>query len=308
MAISSSIRTPGLIFLLLLALAGSGARGAAATALDSAPPNRVTIITDSVGGVLSWVTTARGNFARGLDLHLEAKSCRKLVDPGCPAPGEGDLHPMSALDTIRQLGDQLGPTVVIDVGYNDFWNLYADGIDEVMEALVAVGVPHVVWVTLEEFRDPWIGINKAIRAAPTRWKQLTVADWAAYASADKPWFSDGVHMNSEGGLRFADFLRPYVLEACGEPCAPPPPPEFATTWLPLARNGKPYSFTLSVEGGAPPLTWSVTGLPRGLHLSSLGRLSGTPRAAGLFPLTFRLRDSWDQEATVELPLRVRRRA
>jgi hypothetical protein len=165
-AISSSTRSLCLVFLLLLALAGSSARGAAATALDSAPPNRVTIITDSVGGVLSWVTTARENLARGLDLDLEAKSCRKLVDPGCA--GDGDPHPMSALDTIRELVGQVGPTVVIDVGYNDSWSLYAAGLDKVMEALFAVGVRHVVWVTLEEVRDPWIGINKTIRAAPTR--------------------------------------------------------------------------------------------------------------------------------------------
>ena len=294
-----------LILLLLLALTGSGTTSAAENALDS-PPNRVTLITDSVGGVLSWVTQAREKFARGLDLDLETKSCRKLVDPGCPQ--QGDPHPASALDTIQELGSQIGPTVVIDVGYNDLWSTYGDELDRVMKELVAVGVQHVVWVTLEEFRDPWIGINKAIRAAPERWTQLIVADWAP-AAADKPtWFYDGVHMNWEGGFAFADFLRPYVLEACGEPCAPPPPLEIATTWLPLARRGKQYSFTLSAQGGAPPLNWSVIGLPRGLHLNSVGRLTGTPRSAGVSLLTFRLRDSSDQEATVDLLLRVRRRA
>lgn len=304
MAIRASTRLLCLSFLLLLALAGSGTTSAAATALDS-PPNRVTLITDSVGGVLSWVTQAREKFARGLDLDLETKSCRKLVDPGCPQ--EGDPHPPSALETIQGLGGQIGPTVVIDVGYNDLWSTYGDELDEVMKALVAVGVQHVVWVTLEEFRDPWIGINKAIRVAPTRWSQLIVADWA-HAAADKPtWFYDGVHMNWEGGFGFADFLRPYVLEACGEPCAPPPPLEIATAQLPIARRGKPYSATVVVRGGAPPLTWSVIGLPRGLHLNGEGRISGTPRAVGVFGLTVRLRDSWEQEATVDLLLRVRRR-
>lgn len=307
MAIRASTRLLCLIFLLLLAPAGSGSTSAAANTLDS-PPNRVTIITDSVGGVLSWVTQAQENFARGLDLDLRAKSCRKLVDPGCPAPGEGDLHPASALDTIQELGGEIGRTVVIDVGYNDSWSSYSDGLDKVMKALVDVGVQHVVWVTLEEFRDPWIGINKAIRAAPERWNQLIVADWA-HASADKPtWFGDGVHMNSEGGFAFADFLRPYVLQACGEPCAPPPPLGIATAQLPMARRGRPYSATVVARGGAPPLTWSVVGLPRGLHLNAVGRISGTPRAAGVSMLTFRLHDSWDQEATVNLLLRVRRRA
>jgi hypothetical protein len=62
------------------------------------------------------------------------------------------------------------------------------------------------------------------------------------------------------------------------------------------------------RGGAPPLTWSVLGLPRGLHLNDVGRISGIPRAAGVSMVTFRLRDSRDQEATLNLLLGVRKRA
>lgn len=293
------------VFLLLLALAGSGSGTAAPNVLES-PQNRVTLITDSVAGILYWVPEARAKFARGLDVDLQNKGCRQLVGPGCPQPGEP--HPPSALATIQELGSQIGPTVVIEVGYNDLWSSYGNNLDTVMKALVAVGVQHVVWVTLEEFRDPWIEINKAIRAAPERWSQLTVADWAVEAANNPTWFYDGVHMNSEGGFAFADFLRRYVLEACGEPCAPPPPLEIVTARLPLARVGKPYGVTVLTRGGAPPLGWSVIGLPRGLHLNDVGRISGTPRAAGVSMLTFRLRDSSDQEATVNLILRVRRRA
>jgi hypothetical protein len=296
---------PCLVILLLLALAGSANGSASPNVLES-PHNRVTLISDSVAGVLYWVPPARDELARGLDLDLQNKGCRKLVDPGCPQPGEP--HPPSVLATIEELGGQIGPTVVIDVGYNDLWSTYGDELDTVMKALVAVGVQHVVWVTLEEFRDPWIGINKAIRVAPKRWSQLIVADWAP-AAADKPtWFYDGVHMNWEGGFAFADFLRPYVLQACGEPCAPPPPLEVVTARLPSARVGKPYGVTVLTRGGALPLRWSVLGLPRGLHLNDVGRISGIPRAAGVSMLTFRLRDSRDQEATVNLLLGVQKRA
>lgn len=300
MAVSSSAR---LAVLAVLALAGLGT-GAAASAVDTAPANRVTVITDSVGGVLYWVTKARENLGRGLDLDLETKTCRKLVGLGCPA--YGDPNPASALETIQTLGPQLGPTVVIDVGYNDFAGVYAAELDQVMEALVAAGVEHVVWVTLEEVQDTWVRINAEIRAAPKRWPQLIVADWAM-ASAGKPWFNDGVHMNYEGGLAFAEFLRPYVLDACGEPCAPPPPLGIVTARLPVAREGRPYAFTLSGRGGAPPLRWSVLGLPRGLHLSAIGRITGVPRAAGMSRLTLTLRDSWDQDTSVGLLLRVRGR-
>src|SRR5262245_4939564 len=294
-----------LVFLLLLALAGSGSGSAAPNGLES-PQNRVTLISDSVAGVLYWVPAARARFARGFDLDLESIGCRKLVDPGCPQPGEP--HPPSVLATIGAFGSQISPTVVIDVGYNDLWHSYGDNLDTVMKALVAAGVQHIVWVTLEEFQAPWIEINKAIRAAPERWSQLIVADWALVAAKNPTWFYDGVHMDSEGGLAFADFLRPYVLQACGEPCAPPPPLEVVTARLPLARVGKPYGVTVLTRGGTPPLGWSVIGLPRGLHLNDVGRISGTPRAAGLSMLTFRLRDSRDQAATVDLLLRVRRRA
>ena len=61
-----------------------------------------------------------------------------------------------------------------------------------------------------------------IRAAPARWPQLTVADWAPVA-AGQPWFVDDAHMNYAGAVAFGAFLRPFVLDACGAPCAPPPP-------------------------------------------------------------------------------------
>ena len=286
--------------LTVLALAAAGT-GASANAADSVPPNRVTVITDSVGGVLFWVAKAREELARGLDFDLETKTCRKLVDPGCPA--YGDPAPPSALETIRSLGPQLGPTVVIDVGYNDQADIYGAHLDEVMQALLATGVQHVVWVTLEEAQESWARINAQIRAAPARWSQFVVADWAL-ASAGKPWFSDGVHMTYEGGLAFAEFLRPFVLDACGQPCAPPPPLEIATVRLPAGREGKPYAITLSGRGGVPPYRWSVTGLPRGLHLSVDGRMTGVPRAEGASRVMLRLRDAWGEEDAVGLVLRV----
>ena len=91
-----------------------------------------------------------------------------------------------------------------------------------MRALVAAGVQHVVWVTLEETQGVWKATNEVIRAAPTRWPQITVADWAPVA-AGQPWLVDNAHMNYEGAVAFGAFLRPFVLDACGAPCAIPPP-------------------------------------------------------------------------------------
>ncbi|PWU22629.1 MAG: hypothetical protein C5B48_09870 [Candidatus Rokuibacteriota bacterium] len=294
------MRKLGVLTLLVLTAVVGGSSGAST---GQAPQNHVTMITDSVGGVLFWVTEARKELARGLDLDLETKTCRKLVVPGCPA--YGDPAPQSVLDTVRALGDNVGPTVVIDVGYNDQADVYAAGLDEVMQALIAAGAQHVVWVTLEEAQESWADINVQIHAASQRWPQLTVADWAV-ASAGKPWLSDGVHMTYEGGIEFAHFLRPFVLAACGQPCAPPPPLQIATTTLPKGRSGHRYAAAVTAQGGAPPYRWSVIGLPRGLHLSGTGHIAGVPRAAGESRLSLRVRDTWEDEAAVTVFLRVRR--
>jgi hypothetical protein len=274
-----------------------------ASSADAVPANRVTVITDSVGGVLYWATEARVRFARGLDLDLETKTCRKLVDVGCPA--YDDPAPPSALQTILSLGADIGPTVVIDVGYNDRADVYGEQLDEVMRALLSVGVRHIVWVTLVEARASWASINIQIRAAPKRWSELTVADWALAADG-KPWFVDGVHMTAEGGLAFAEFLRPFALQACGQPCAPPPPLEIATMRLAPGQERRRYAVALSARGGVPPYRWSVTGLPARLRMTVDGRISGTPITDGVSRVRLLLQDSWDDESVLELALRVRR--
>ena len=187
-----------------------------AHAASGAVSSRVTVVTDSVGGILHYPGGGGAALGRGIDLDVEAKVCRRLVTMGCQ-PDVGSLPPPSALETINALGPQIGSTVVIDVGYNDNAASYGADLDETMTALDAAGVRHVVWVTLSETQSGWIQIDDAIRAAPARWPQLVVADWAAY-SAGQPWFVDLAHLNVAGGLALANFLRPFVLRACGAAC------------------------------------------------------------------------------------------
>jgi hypothetical protein len=224
-------RSTGLVALAVVVLGLTQAAAPARTAGGpvTAPLPRVTLITDSVGGVLFWAADARAELAQGLDLRLETKTCRKLVATGCFAYGE---TPPSALETIQALGAELGPLVVIDVGYNDRPDDYGAGLDSVMQALLAAGVKQVIWVTLEETEDVWVENNAIIRDAPKRWPQLVVADWAPVAAANPSWFVDLAHMNGEGGLGFARFLRPIILTTCGPPCAPPAPATAQATMLP----------------------------------------------------------------------------
>jgi hypothetical protein len=255
-------RTPTFLVVFAVALAAAAARPSEPAAQPPPPAPRVTVITDSVGGALFWATGARDELAAGLDLRLEAETCRKLVAPGCYAY---DRVPTSALDTIVALGPQLGAVVVLDVGYNDVLSEYVDGLDTVMSALAAFGVKHVVWVTLSEvLENPWARMNAAIRAAPARWSQLVVADWAPVAAQDPSWFVDGIHMNELGAVAFARFLRLAVLEACGADCEPRAaatmlPPVIGTRGATLRWRGdeRAGTYDLAVEraGG----TWRRVG-------------------------------------------------
>ena len=55
--------------------------------------------------------------------------------------------------------------------------------------------------------------------------------------------------------------------------------------------GTAASLQLSATGGTAPYTWTATGLPTGLSISSGGLISGTPSAAGTFNVTATAKDS-----------------
>lgn len=45
-----------------------------------------------------------------------------------------------------------------------------------------------------------------------------------------------------------------------------------------ATNGVPFFYMMEAQGGLPPYTWSITGLPAGLTADSAGVITGTPNA------------------------------
>jgi hypothetical protein len=103
-------------------------------------------------------------------------------------------------------------------------------------------------------------------------------------------------------------LQPGVVEGPGvtvPPAGPPagaPAPFVPDTTLPVAPAlrwpdslpagmvGVPYSFMIKVEGAPPPVLFSLSAgsLPSGLRLDPSGLISGTPTAAGKFPLLVQL--------------------
>lgn len=67
-----------------------------------------------------------------------------------------------------------------------------------------------------------------------------------------------------------------------------------TSGVPTATGtvGTAYpSFQFTATGGTTPYTWTATGLPAGLTLSTAGLLSGTPTAGGSFNVTVTVTDS-----------------
>jgi hypothetical protein len=66
----------------------------------------------------------------------------------------------------------------------------------------------------------------------------------------------------------------------------------ATKLLPTATVGHAYRAKIKILGGAGGLQWSARGAPAGVRINAVtGRLSGSPRAAGAFRVTVRVRDA-----------------
>jgi hypothetical protein len=77
-----------------------------------------------------------------------------------------------------------------------------------------------------------------------------------------------------------------------------------TGTLPAATAGVSYSGSFTAAGGVAPYTYSATGLPTGLTLSSSGVLSGTPSIAGSYTITVTAKDANSLTGTAAFPLSV----
>jgi hypothetical protein len=114
---------------------------------------------------------------------------------------------------------------VVDVGYNETALYYGNAMATVVQALLARGVDHVVWVELRKQTDNYREIDDAIEAQARRFPQVQVADWDAASKGHDDWFNDdGLHLKAAGAVGLALFVRPFVFAACGNACQPPAAP------------------------------------------------------------------------------------
>jgi hypothetical protein len=253
------------------------------------PLERVTVIGDSIATAMEYDPTAGPILAGGVDLDLQLAVCRRLVGDSCPYQG---LHPPTLVALLPSI--QLGSTVVVEVGYNDFEDTFADSVETALQALDSAGAVHILWLTLRAERQSYLHMNDIIRAAAERHPEMTVVDWNLYSRSHPEWFqTDGLHLTDLGAIAMATLLH-RSLDELGIVALPPVrPPTIVTKTLPAARVGRRYIARLTASGGALPIHWIQTAgaIPVGLHFRGDGRLTGTPRAAGRRTFTLRVTDA-----------------
>ena len=195
----------------LLAISAVAAAAIGVGTAGGAPGDRVqaTFVGDSVSASIVYFPSAQSRLERGLEVTLDLKVCRRLVQPSCSFHGS---TPTTALQAVRRYGRRLGDVLVVNVGYNEGPAGYGNGVDQVMRSALRQGAKAVVWVTLRETTRSYHATNVAIEQGARRWAELHVADWNAH-SAGQPWFiGDGLHLTPAGAKALASFVRSRVVE------------------------------------------------------------------------------------------------
>ena len=292
--------TPARWLICALAIAGAIVVGDA-TATAAALP-RVTVIGDSVASGIPGDAVALAKLHAGIDLQLQLAPCRTVAGTSCPY---GGVSAPTVVALAHELGSQLGPTVIVEAGYNDFADAFTGEVGHALQALQEAGVTHVIWLTLHEspLQGEYAGMNDMLRSIAASDPELTLADWNSVSQGHDDWFqSDDVHLFGSGARAMAT-LMVSTLRGLG---IGPAPLAVTTNAVAPARLHSPYAARLVAAGGVAPYRWSCApALPRGLHLLAGGRLTGAPtgrpRAARI---AFTVTDATGVRATQSLVVRI----
>jgi hypothetical protein len=267
----------------------AGAQGGSA-----APPVRVTVFGDSAATAMAYDPDAKRTLGRGIDLRLEVAACRRLGDTSCPYDG---VRPPNVIDRATALGSEMGPVVVVNVGYNDFEANYADNIEQALAVFRKAGVEHVVWLTLRAERQSYLSMNAMITAAAQKHPEMTVVDWNAQARNNPAWLQpDGIHLTPLGAEGMAALVNDALVQlgVAPKPLAPPARKLLAITSrsLPLGHLGRVYAARLQAVGGTAPYRWLRSGgsIAPGVRLTTSGRLTGVPKRTGSYRLRAKVVD------------------
>jgi Putative Ig domain len=263
---------------------------------------RVTLIGDSVAAGIPGDQVALATLRSGIDLQLQVAPCRSVAGTSCPI---GGVSPPTVVDIAHSLGAQLGPTVIVEAGYDDFAAGFAAEVGQALQAFQSAGVTHVIWLTLHQSTQQaqYGGMNDTLRAIAATDPTLTLADWNAVSQGQDAWFqADGVHLYGAGARAMAVLLH-STLRGLGIGAAPL---IVTTKAIGKARLHESYAVTLTATGGSGVYRWSCSPqLPRGLHLLARGRLTGAatgrPRVARI---RFTVTDASGMKAARTFVLRI----
>lgn len=247
---------------------------------------QVLVIGDSVGTGIIWHPDAIAVAEQGLNVDWQVAVCRRLIGASCQDSATL-VQPPTALDVIASMST-VPQTVVMEMGYNDFEDTFADAIDETMRALVARGATHVLWLTLHTSREPYPELNEILAAAVPRWPQLQLVNWDAWAYGhSSDWFQDDlVHLKDAGGVAMAHLIHGSVVHLFD-------PLRVLPLTLPRLHRGVAFAARLTPGGGTPPYRFRVASgaPPAGIHLLADGRLYGEPRTRRALHFSVRLTDA-----------------
>jgi hypothetical protein len=287
-------------------LAFSGAASVDGATRSGATAPHVTFFGDSVAEGISDYAPARAIVTKGFDVRWQIAACRRVDQLSCPIDG---VRPPNVIDVVNQLGSQLGPTVVVAVGYNDYADQYARNIANAVTLMEHVGVKRIFWLTLHVGHQDYLSMNDAILQAAAYHKALIPVDWNTYSQPHPEWFqSDGIHLTESGSPAMAAFIHTALARVLLKPAAKRRAPlHMVTTTLPEAHRGKVYGFLLKAAGGRRPYFWTLPRrLPHGLRLRASGWIGGKPMThAGTFAVVLRVRDAAGAAATRRFALRIR---
>ena len=177
--------------------------GAAATA--STLPPRVTVIADSAFGAVVGNRDSRAILNAGFEMKIDVGICRRLTGTSCPYQG---VEPPTLIDVVHSLGSGIAPTVIVEVGYNDFAETFPQAVEDAIDALLAAGVKRILWVTMAEGRSQYVPMNGMLGAVAGRHPEVRLVDWANTSRSHESWFlGDGVHLTYDGALGMARLLH-----------------------------------------------------------------------------------------------------
>lgn len=222
------------------------------------PPPTVLLVGDSSLAGVRWYRQSTAAL-QGFVAILDAESCRRMSTPSCV--GREDRVPPNAVEAILAQRRWLD-TVVVQVGYNDWFDDFPAMLADVTQAARARGARRVLWLTYRDTgaassptaRRAYAENNRALRAVAASGvhPDLVVADWNAYTASAAGWFvSDGVHFTLEGAYGAADYISRWIAHLHATPCPQP-----------MSSGGQPAAPCPAPDQHTPPDVMALYGAQR----------------------------------------------